>query len=321
MADDKKNPLLEEQRKVAMKENQSFGQPVADETFKGDMLSGVEGYKDLAKPMAARPTPEKPAFSTYDDFIGYMKQHSETPEDRQRRERRERSRMMVNSIADAGRALGNLYFTSQYAPNGYDQQKNSLTEAYQKRLDKMNAERDKNRDYIFRYATQMAALKKADRAANYQDQVMDWRRRNLDLSEQRLQNAKDETERKAAKDELQYDLNKFKAENDRWYKEGLISLKEHQQNIDRYKAATSRMNAVTNATRAGGYTEHTEYEVDDMGKKTGQTKTRTPNGAGAQTVKPKKADGGGTSAGSGSKQKTPSMLQNNNNSKTPSMLQ
>lgn len=43
----------------------------------------------------------------------------ETDEQRKKRERREKSKKIIAAVTDGVRALSNLYFTTQYAPNMY----------------------------------------------------------------------------------------------------------------------------------------------------------------------------------------------------------
>lgn len=107
-------------------------------------------------------------YAELEDFIkGQMADVKvETPEERKKRERREKIEGAINGIADMGMALGNLYFTSQYAPNAYNGQ-NSLSEKYQQRLDKAKADREKNRDAYINYALTLGKLKDADRDFNF----------------------------------------------------------------------------------------------------------------------------------------------------------
>lgn len=101
-----------------------------------------------------------------DDFIKYAEAHTESEDDRKKRERRERSQNLVNGIADMGRAIANLYFTNRYAPNAYDSNQ-SLSEASRKRQERAKAEREKERDWHMRYALQRAGLQQGDQSFNF----------------------------------------------------------------------------------------------------------------------------------------------------------
>lgn len=135
--------------------------------------SGFNAWLDAAKQPAATPTtpttpteqPAAPTYSSMDDFIREVEAHTESDAERRARERREKRRQMINGIADMGRAIANLYYTNQGSPNAYDHDKNSLSEAYQKRLDKAKADRDKNRDWWTKWALTKANLKRQDIAA------------------------------------------------------------------------------------------------------------------------------------------------------------
>lgn len=107
-------------------------------------------------------------YGELEDFIrGQMKDVKvETPEERKKRERREKVEGAINGIADMGMALGNLFFTTQYAPNAYNPQ-NSLSQKYQERMDKAKAEREKDHDRYMNYALTLGKLKDADRNFNF----------------------------------------------------------------------------------------------------------------------------------------------------------
>ena len=80
----------------------------------------------------------------------------ETKEQREKRERREKSRKIISAVSDGLSALGNLYFTTQYAPNMYNHEKSSASKAEQARIDKAKAEREANRDAHLKYSLAIA---------------------------------------------------------------------------------------------------------------------------------------------------------------------
>ena len=81
----------------------------------------------------------------------------ESKEDKAKRERRERRKKWLTGITDLAQALSNLYFTTQFAPNAYDG-KNTLTKAYQERLDRAAKEREKRSKEYFNALKQMQTL-------------------------------------------------------------------------------------------------------------------------------------------------------------------
>ncbi len=74
----------------------------------------------------------------------------ETPEQRAKREKRERSKRIIGAVSDGLRAMSNLWFTSQYAPDMYNHEKTSQLNETNRWIEKAKAERDKNRDEYFK---------------------------------------------------------------------------------------------------------------------------------------------------------------------------
>lgn len=70
----------------------------------------------------------------------------ETDEERKKRERKEKSKKIVAAITDGLNSLSNLYFTTQYAPNMYDHEKQSTLKPYEDRLEKEKKDREANND-------------------------------------------------------------------------------------------------------------------------------------------------------------------------------
>ncbi len=119
------------------------------------------GVVNVANPAGVL-TPEEQARK--DATIGYDRQIEaintamkgleapETEEQRKKREKQEKSKRVVGAISDGLRALSNLYFTSRYAPNMYNHEKDSQLNATDARIDKLKAERERNRDQYINYA-------------------------------------------------------------------------------------------------------------------------------------------------------------------------
>lgn len=125
----------------------------------------------------------------------------ETPEQKAARERREKSRAAVNGIADMGRALANLYFTTQYAPNAYNEQQ-SLSAKGRERMALAKAERDKERDAMLNYALNLGKIGEGEQGL----------RLRIAQARQGQKNWQN-----------QYDLNKENLERDKAYKDWTIS--------------------------------------------------------------------------------------------------
>lgn len=121
-------------------------------------------------------------------FIGYDKQiatlnelanrnRPETEEERKRREKRERSSRIIAGVTDGIRALGNLYYTTQYAPNAYDHRRDSAITPLQEKLEALRRERKEAGDRYYNYVMQAGALEnerdKAMQAEKERQQRMD----------------------------------------------------------------------------------------------------------------------------------------------------
>ena len=95
---------------------------------------------------------------TIQDWMDAEENRPETPEQRKKRERQEKSRRIIAAVSDGLSALSNLYFTSQYAPNMYNHEKSSQTNAVDARLEKLKAEREKNHDKFINFSLKLGDL-------------------------------------------------------------------------------------------------------------------------------------------------------------------
>ena len=105
----------------------------------------------------------------YDNQIDILKKAqadydsaNETEEQRKKREKREKSKRVIAAVGDGIRALSNLYFTSQYAPNMYNPNDSQLAKT-DARQEKLKAEREANRDKYLQYSMRIGDLQN-DRA-------------------------------------------------------------------------------------------------------------------------------------------------------------
>ena len=74
---------------------------------------------------------------TIQDWMDAEENRPETDEQRKKRERREKSKKIIAAVSDGISALSNLYFTSQYAPNMYNHEKGSMTNAIDARIERL----------------------------------------------------------------------------------------------------------------------------------------------------------------------------------------
>lgn len=123
----------------------------------------------------------------------------ETPEQRKRREKREKWEGIIGGISDAASAVSNLIFTTEGAPNMYNHA-NSMTEATQRRKDKAQAERDKRLNNYLNYAMTLGKAKDTDRG---------WRFQLQQYKDAQAQRAYDNAlaDAKAKRDNAMYQLN------------------------------------------------------------------------------------------------------------------
>lgn len=112
--------------------------------------ASVVGAPGKDAPAIVKQTPEMEAVMGYDSQIAALRRAAaesapENEEERRKRERRERSHKIISAVVDGTRALANLYFTSQYAPDASDVQKSYLSKANE-RIEAMKAERKANEE-------------------------------------------------------------------------------------------------------------------------------------------------------------------------------
>lgn len=114
--------------------------------------------------------------SNYSELIDYLqneaeaaKAQMETPEQRAKREKREKWNKITSGIGDAVSSLSNLFFTTRYAPNMYNPHQ-SYSAANENRAERAKADRDKLRDNYINYALKIGGIKDNDRDFAYKQQ-------------------------------------------------------------------------------------------------------------------------------------------------------
>lgn len=159
--------------------------------------------KEQNKTAPASPQPAQPVSTTSDtpdhkaDLIGYDNQidilkkaqadyasANETEEQRKKREKREKSKRVIAAVGDGIRALSNLYFTSQYAPNMYNPDDTQLAKV-DARQEKLKEEREANRDKYLSYSLRIGDLEN-DRAKTV---------REMEAQAERLRLAREKADR------------------------------------------------------------------------------------------------------------------------------
>lgn len=121
------------------------------------------------------------------DFLDVSGHRPETKEQREKRERKEKSKRIIAAVSDGLSALGNLFFTTQYAPNMYNHEKSSMGRAVDARIERLKADREKNDDRYLRFSLKLGDLEN-QRAATL---------RELEAQQERQKLAREKAEREA----------------------------------------------------------------------------------------------------------------------------
>lgn len=174
------------------------------------------------------PISEQEAVMGYDEQIAVLKAaaaavNQETPEQKAKRERMEKSKKVIAATVDGLSALSNLFFTTQYAPNAYNPQSSQLAkvnERIEALKDERKADSDRYNNLMLRLGdaqnakartlremqAQQEAQKLAREKAKREAEAHGWQAL-LQLDKQREQKGKAdkaEQQAKAAETEAQY---------------------------------------------------------------------------------------------------------------------
>lgn len=132
----------------------------------------VPESKDKSSDAANGDKSATPQFGNMQDVIDFLEKrkaaiHLPTKEELEKERRRKKTEGIISAIADGASAISNLIFTTQYAPNMY-QQENSMTDKMRERYDRIKKERDADADRYLNYAMTIGKLKDAQEAREYQ---------------------------------------------------------------------------------------------------------------------------------------------------------
>lgn len=222
-----------------------------------DYEKKMQGYWDEYK--AKRDKNLGDLMATMDKMKDAYKQPTEEELEKERKKRKRDQ--IFNAIGDGIQALSNLYFTTQYAPNSYNP-KNSLSAKAQERYDKIDKEREGNKDKYYNLAYNQYQMQNA---ADKED--MDWRSELDGLRAKRAATkAKAEADNaaaaaKQAAADRDYDLKKAKQEADAKRADARdAETRRHnraQESIGRQNAATAAARASGSGGGGGGKTKYT----------------------------------------------------------------
>ena len=232
MADDKKKKKLtdgEVTRKMQDMlhggEPRQFGQPVAEGFHAGE----VENRSD--QDGQSVPSDESTTPQRYDvDWL--LGQYDAMRRDDEAEARRQKSRDMVNGIADMARAIGDLYHTDRYAPS-QEVDKSLMSEVSRKRYEKAKAERDKRRAEYLNYVQNVSKQRNAEEGYRLKNEQLALREKELALKTDKLNIAKDEQEWKHGIEEAKLELKRQEAEIRQAYYDQKITLEQQRVALQR----------------------------------------------------------------------------------------
>ena len=235
-------------------ERQQFGQPV-QQGFGGGSLGVNTDLNNPTTPTAA-PTEQKhatPAKSATQELIDSIKAGSE--EERQKIERRRQAEDTISSIADMGKALSNLYFTSKGSPNMYDP-KTAMTPKARERYERALKNWEKNRAASMQYA-----LSK---------QSADLRQQQLDESERHHKEQEDYNRARMEMEAAKQQWKELLADKQLSLKEKIAMMND----ATRRWSTSMRLSQATIAHTLQPYIVTEEDMYDKDGRKIGKKKTR-----------------------------------------------
>lgn len=122
---------------------------VATEGKDGDLTEGKDGGEDDGEAVAGLDRQIR-------YYRNWLDENSrESKDDRKKRERRERSKKIIAAIGDGLSALGNLYYTTRYAPSS---KLESLSKSVGDSIDKIREARKKKDDEYTEYSLRLGEL-------------------------------------------------------------------------------------------------------------------------------------------------------------------
>lgn len=191
----------------------------------------------------------------------------ETDEQRKKRESREKSARIISAVSDGLRAMGNLFFTTRYAPDMYDHERSSQLNAQNTAIERARKEREANREAHLRFALALGD------AENEREKTA----REIEAERERRELARDNAQRAA--------------EAHRW----LAALQPDKRREQKGKADTAEQNAKTAEARATNAPDYykKQNELLDAKKETEKKPFTTRRGGGGS--RSGKVGGGGYS--------------------------
>lgn len=173
--------------------------------------------------------PEQPKRMSYADMFKALKGgEEETPDQKARREKRERTRMRIAAVGDGLRALSNMYFATKGAKVVHNPE-SDMTPAMLKRKQLIDEQRKKNESaWLTGYQKALALNEEARKndatlaeQVRYHNQLAKNRERVGDQKDRSL----DQTDTKLDQNQQKIDLSKLKYTDDADYKKKMLEIK------------------------------------------------------------------------------------------------
>ncbi|WP_301345893.1 hypothetical protein [uncultured Muribaculum sp.] len=205
--------------------------------------------------------------SNYAELIEQLQQRMAaikplSEEDLKKLRRRQAAQKMIAGISDLGRAIANIYYTSQYAPNAYSEN-SGLSEKLQARFDKAKAERDANDDRFLNYALQLGKARDAVEALRGKE-----RQQNISLqlkmNEDARRQAKAKHDAEMADIDLQIRMGKLDYEGARARKaaaEARLAEAYAEHADERVMSEINRNNRANRGGSRGGSSRGGNYQI------------------------------------------------------------
>lgn len=195
---------------------------------------------------------EQDAVMGYDKQIAALKAapaavNQETPEQKKKRERMEKSKKVIAATVDGLSALSNLFFTTQYAPNAYNPQSSQLGKVNE-RIEALKAERqadaDRYNNYMLRLGDAQNAKAKTirDMRAQHEAQKLAREKAERDAeahSWQALLQPDKQREQRGKADKAGYEAESSRLESENKPKELELENKYKEAGIGQRKAAAN----------------------------------------------------------------------------------
>ena len=184
----------------------------------------------------------------------------ETPEEKAKREKRERNKAKIAAVSDGLRALSNIYFATKGAKVVHDPQQD-MTAAVNRRRQMIDAQREKNKAaWLSGYQRALALDEQANKnertlaeQKRYHDMIAD---NNKDKSEQANRRL-DQKDVQLEQSQQRLDLSKLRYNTDVEYKKTILDLKKmeldnkisHWQVLDAVAMMRAKRNGRSSATK------------------------------------------------------------------------